>query len=67
MKNYTINGRIPVSVGETIMISGKPFKIACSENGSVTLERENKRFVYGLEGFKVTIWQIGYEWEENNG
>jgi len=46
------------------MIGGKPYKISGTENDCVILEGKNQRFVYGLEGFKVTIRQIGYEWEE---
>lgn len=56
-----INGRQEIKVGQYLSINGKQLLLAKIENDTVVLTGCNKTWIYGLEGFKRTIRQIGYE------
>lgn len=65
MKKYTINGRIPVNIGDTFPVGKDFFKLDRIENDTAVIRRSgtNDTFTYGVEMLRRTLRTIGYELE----
>lgn len=66
MKNYTINGRTPVGIGDIFEVGKDFFKLESIEGGTAVIRRSgtNDTFIYGVEMLRRTLRTVGYELEE---
>ncbi len=66
MKNYTINGRIPVNIGDTFPVGKDFFKLDSIENDTAVIRHSgtNDTFTYGVEMLRRTLRTVGYELED---